>query len=87
MKQKPLTLESIIANSIGQFVLMNPDLTDTIEAYNEWAQEIAIKRNYPTDLNTMLFELEQFDACMHRLSPELLSACLEIEREFGAIRA
>lgn len=83
---KPLNIESIVANSIAQFVLDHPEMNETIAAYNAWAGDIAIKKSYPMDHAMTLFAIEQFDACIHHQTPERLQMLLDIERKFNAVR-
>lgn len=81
MTQVPLYIESYIANSIARFVLNNPDITDTVEAYNKWACSDAVHAGFRIDEKMTLFCLEQFDGCLHRLSPEFLKELLRFEEK------
>lgn len=76
---KPLGIDSIIANSIVDYVLEHPGM-EPVEAYNDWVQTVAISRHFPMNRhNLALFALEQFDIYINRCDEESLRYCKEIE--------
>lgn len=84
---KPLGLESIVANSILDYVIDHPDEREPLSAYNDWVPT-AIKRFFPIDEPSMaMFALKQFETYILKCSRESLLMCQEIEAEMADIEA
>lgn len=79
---KPLGMESIMANTILDYVINNPDETDHMAAYNDWVESVAIRRGFPiSDQRIAQFALSQFDVYINKCSRESLLLCRDIEEE------
>lgn len=70
--QVPLSGQAIMSNSIVEFVLAHPEITDVFEAYNKWVQKEQWKDFPWGDPDTPPFCLHMFDFCMHSVSRETL---------------
>ena len=76
---KPLGIQSIIANSILDYVLEHP-ATEPVEAYNDWVQTVAIARFFPMSQHELtLFALNQFDIYIKMCDEDSLRFCQQVE--------
>mgnify|MGYP000991486348 CR=1 FL=1 len=83
---KPLGLESIIANTIVDYVLDHADEKDAVVAYNNWVETVAIPRHFPMhEQDKVKFALQQFEIYINKCNHESLVMCRDIEREMKDI--
>lgn len=81
MRQLPLADKGYMTNSIADFILRHPQLTDPMEAYNLWALE-ARSRDFPwKDAESIAFCIEMFSACI-KMPKDLLGELYYDEQKF-----
>lgn len=72
MMQMPLSDCGMMSNSIMEFVLNHPEITDVLEAYNKWVVKEQWRAFPWDDPDTPVFCIQMFDVCMHKISRESL---------------
>ncbi len=78
----PLSQKGQMSNSIARFVLNHPEITDCLEAYNQWVRHEQF-RDFPLGQSeTVSFCLEIFNTCINFLTREQLEEILYNEDKF-----
>lgn len=76
----PLSENSLIANSIANFVLGHPDIKDIISAYNEWVKTEQYRALPLRGAKQTSFCLEIFSTCLEKLTSEQLNEIMYNEK-------
>lgn len=79
---KPMGIESIVANSILDYVIDHPEMSDSLAAYNEWVEIAAIPRHFPISEQPLaMFAFQQMDCYIHKCTRASLLMCQKIEAD------